>query len=70
MSWDPQDDPALAGLATSLEGPEGLIHPIVVVQLEAPTAFGRTYALIVGQRRLEAARRLGWTTITARVLPP
>jgi hypothetical protein len=68
--WDPQDDPALAGLATSLEGPEGLIHPIVVVQLARPTAFGRTYALIAGQRRLEAARRLGWTTIQARVLPP
>jgi hypothetical protein len=68
--WAPQEDPALAGLATSLDGPEGLIHPIVVAQLETPTAFGRTFALIAGHRRLAAARQLGWETIPARVLPP
>jgi hypothetical protein len=41
----------------------------MVVQLTEPTTFGRTYALIAGHRRLAAARRLGWETILARVLP-
>jgi ParB family chromosome partitioning protein len=70
LQWDPATDDGLTGLAASLTGAEGLIHPIVVVRLVQPTTFGRTYALITGHRRLAAARRLGWETILARVLPP
>lgn len=47
----------LDSLAKSL-AEHGLMNPITV------TPTGR---LIAGQRRLEAARRLGWTTIDARV---
>jgi hypothetical protein len=68
--WDPATDPTLAALAESLAGPEGLIHPIVVVQRSTPTTFGRTLTLIAGFRRVAAAQRLGWRTILARVLPP
>jgi len=68
--WDPQTDPTLADLTASLRGPEGLIHPVLVVPLVASTTFGRTYTLIAGHRRVAAARRLGWHTILARVLPP
>lgn len=37
----------------------GLLNPIVV---------SREYELIAGQRRYEAARRLGWTAIQCRVI--
>jgi len=67
--WDPATDPALDALAHSLAGPEGLLHPIVVVQRPTPTTFGRLYTLITGFRRLAAAQRLGWQTILARVEP-
>jgi hypothetical protein len=67
--WDPATDPALDALAHSLAGPEGLLHPIVVVQRATPTTFGRLYTLITGWRRLAAAQRLGWQTILARVEP-
>jgi hypothetical protein len=69
LQWDPATDDRLAGLAASLAGPEGLIHPIVVVRLTEPTTFGRLYALIAGHRRLAAVRQLGWENILARVLP-
>lgn len=69
LHWDPRTDRGLEALAASLAGPEGLIHPVIVVPLAQPTTFGRTYALIAGHRRLAAARRLGWRTIPARVLP-
>ena len=68
--WDPATDPSLDALARSLAGPEGLIHPIVVVQRATPTTFGRLFTLITGARRLAAAQRLGWRTIPARVEPP
>jgi hypothetical protein len=68
--WDPATDPTLEALARSLAGPEGLIHPIVVVQRPTPTTFGRLFTLITGWRRLAAAQRLGWRTIPARVEPP
>jgi hypothetical protein len=68
--WDPATDPALEALARSLAGPEGLIHPIIVVQRPTPTTFGRLFTLIAGCRRLAAAQRLGWRTILARVEPP
>src|SRR5207244_2774630 len=70
LQWDPATDTGLEGLTASLAGLEGLIHPVVVVRLAQPTTFGRTYTLIAGHRRLAAARRLGWRTIPARVLPP
>ena len=68
--WDPATDPTLEALARSLAGPEGLIHPIIVVQRPTPTTFGRLFTLIAGGRRLAAAQRLGWRTILARVEPP
>jgi hypothetical protein len=68
--WDPATDPTLEALARSLAGPEGLIHPIVVVQRATPTTFGRLFTLITGWRRLAAAERLGWRTILARIEPP
>ena len=48
----------IAGLASSIEQ-MGLLHPIIVTT---------EYALIVGQRRLEAHKHLGRTTIEARVV--
>ena len=62
--WQPRsivDDGALAELAASL-GEHGLVQPIVV------RARGDRYQLIAGQRRLAAARRLGWGKLPVRVL--
>ena len=41
----------------------GLIHPVVVCR------EGLRWLLICGERRLEAARRLGWERIFARAIP-
>jgi hypothetical protein len=69
--WQPDTDPGLATLMQSLDGPEGLIHPVVVVPCPDTTVFGsRPYTLVAGHRRLEAARRLGWSTIPVRILAP
>jgi len=62
--WQPRvvvDDDALAELTASL-GEHGLVQPIVV------RARGERYQLIAGQRRLAAARRLGWRKLPVRVL--
>jgi ParB family chromosome partitioning protein len=62
--WQPRSelgDTDLAELADSLRE-HGLVQPIVV------RARGDRYQLIAGQRRLAAARRLGWTSVPARVL--
>jgi hypothetical protein len=62
--WQPRtvvDDADLAELADSLRA-HGLVQPIVV------RARGDRYQLIAGQRRLAAARRLGWTKVPVRVL--
>lgn len=62
--WQPRsviDDSALAELAESIRE-HGLVQPIVVRQQ------GDRYQLIAGQRRLAAAKRVGWTGILARVL--
>lgn len=62
--WQPRstiDAADLAELAGSLRE-HGLVQPIVV------RARGGRHELIVGQRRLAAARRLGWERIAARVL--
>jgi ParB family chromosome partitioning protein len=62
--WQPRtvvDDADLAELANSLRE-HGLLQPIVVRVRE-----GR-YQLIAGQRRLAAARRLGWEKVPVRVL--
>ena len=62
--WQPRSvvaDADLAELADSL-GAHGLVQPIVV------RARGDRYQLIAGQRRLAAARRLGWANVPVRVL--
>jgi ParB family transcriptional regulator, chromosome partitioning protein len=62
--WQPRSelgDADLAELTDSLRE-HGLVQPIVV------RARGDRYQLIAGQRRLAAARRLGWTSLPARVL--
>lgn len=62
--WQPRSvvaDSDLAELASSLRE-HGLVQPIVV------RAKGDRYQLIAGQRRLAAARRLGWEKVLVRVL--
>ena len=62
--WQPRsvvNDADLAELANSLRD-HGLVQPIVV------RAQGDRYQLIAGQRRLFAARRLGWGSVPVRVL--
>jgi ParB/RepB/Spo0J family partition protein len=62
--WQPRSqvhDTDLAELANSLRE-HGLVQPIVV------RAKGDRYQLIAGQRRLAAARRLGWGRVLVRVL--
>lgn len=57
------DDPGLEELQTSLQR-HGLINPLTV----RPGHAEDTYLLIAGERRLRAARALGWQTIQAHVL--
>ncbi len=62
--WQPRsivNDTDLVELANSLRE-HGLVQPIVV------RAHGDRYQLIAGQRRLFAARRLGWGKVPVRVL--
>ncbi|MEI8071890.1 MAG: ParB/RepB/Spo0J family partition protein [Planctomycetota bacterium] len=62
--WQPRsavNDDELIELANSLRE-HGLVQPIVV------RARGERYQLIAGQRRLAAARRLGWGKVLVRVL--
>ncbi len=62
--WQPRSvlgDADLAELADSIRE-HGLVQPIVV------RARGDRYQLIAGQRRLAAARKLGWARVPARVL--
>ncbi len=62
--WQPRSvlgDADLAELTASLKE-HGLVQPIVV------RAQGDRYQLIAGQRRLAAARRLGWERVAVRVL--
>jgi ParB family chromosome partitioning protein len=62
--WQPRShvhDADLAELADSIRA-HGLVQPIVV------RATGDRYQLIAGQRRLAAARRLGWGRVAVRVL--
>jgi len=67
--WTPEGDKDLTGLIESL-GSEGQMAPIIVAAMPEATAFGKTYVLIAGRRRLEAVRLQKRTTIQARVLPP
>ena len=62
--WQPRSvlgDADLAELTASLKE-HGLVQPIVV------RARGDRYQLIAGQRRLAAARKLGWGQVAVRVL--
>ena len=62
--WQPRsivDDADLVELSASLRE-HGLVQPIVV------RARDDRYQLIAGQRRLAAARRLGWEKVPVRVL--
>lgn len=62
--WQPRSilgDADLAELADSIRE-HGLVQPIVV------RSRGDRYQLIAGQRRLAAAKRLGWQKVPARVL--
>lgn len=62
--WQPRSvlgDTDLAELADSIRE-HGLVQPIVV------RSRGDRYQLIAGQRRLAAARKLGWARVPARVL--
>lgn len=62
--WQPRSvvpDADLQELSNSLRE-HGLVQPIVV------RAHGDRYQLIAGQRRLLAARRLGWGRVAVRVL--
>ena len=62
--WQPRsivNDTDLVELSNSLRE-HGLVQPIVV------RAHGDRYQLIAGQRRLFAARRLGWGKVPVRVL--
>ena len=52
----------LTALAASI-GANGLLQPIVV----RLTASRRSYELVAGERRLRAAKQLGWTEIPAQV---
>ena len=60
-----RDFPAdeLSELAASIEA-NGLLQPIVV---RRGAAGGGAYELVAGERRLRAARQLGWTEIPAHV---
>ncbi len=55
----PLDEARVAGLEGSIAA-VGLLQPIVVTD---------TLGLVAGRHRLEAARRLGWKSIPARVAP-
>ncbi|MCY0908741.1 MAG: ParB/RepB/Spo0J family partition protein, partial [Sulfobacillus thermotolerans] len=59
------DEEALQQLAKSMQQ-HGLLQPIIVAP--EPNEAG-TWRLIAGERRLRAAKQLGWSTIPARVLP-
>jgi len=62
--WQPRsivNDTDLVELSNSLRE-HGLVQPVVV------RAHGDRYQLIAGQRRLFAARRLGWGKVPVRVL--
>lgn len=59
------DEELLQGLAASMKE-QGLIEPIVV--RPAPAKDHAIYELISGERRLRAARLLGWTSIEARII--
>lgn len=54
----------IQGLARSMQA-VGLLHPVVVTPDHGQ---GRGHQLIAGQRRIAAARALGWTVIPARVI--
>ena len=59
------DDEALSQLASSMQR-HGLLQPVIVAPEPDEANMWR---LIAGERRLRAAKQLGWVTIPARLLP-
>ena len=59
------DEEAMDQLAASMQR-HGLLQPIIVAP--EPDADNR-WRLIAGERRLRAAKNLGWTSIPVRILP-
>ena len=57
------DDSTIDSLAVSMQN-HGLIQPIVVVR-EPDGIDGHALRLVAGERRLRAAKKLGWTEINA-----
>ncbi len=52
----------------NLEGVEELMESMRHYGLLNPVTVNSKYVLIAGRRRLEAAKRLGWRSITANVI--
>ena len=62
------DEEALDELVASLSQ-VGLLQPIVVRPWDGPPVDGTEYELVAGERRLRAARVLGWDTVPAMIRP-
>jgi len=60
------DEQKIQTLAKSMDA-NGLIHPIVVLKKTVSAPGDTTFKLLVGERRLRAAKSLGWDTIIAIV---
>ena len=62
------DEEALAELASSLSQ-VGLLQPVVVRPCDDSPVDSLQFELVAGERRLRAARALGWDTIPAMIRP-
>ncbi|MGB7980834.1 MAG: ParB/RepB/Spo0J family partition protein [Candidatus Nanopelagicales bacterium] len=62
------DEEALGELITSLSQ-VGLLQPVVVRPCDNSAVDSPEYELVAGERRLRAARALGWDTVPAMVRP-
>lgn len=73
IQWTPGDDPpseeAIERMAHGLER-TGLRHPLLVLELPPRGKGPAGVRLVVGRKRLLAARRLAWSTVDCIVLPP
>ena len=62
------DEDALAELVASLSE-VGLLQPVVVRPCDSSPVDSPEYELVAGERRLRAARVLGWDTVPAMIRP-